>query len=72
MVFGAEPARLRARVVKGATPPRSLWRERCRFGSSQRKSMRATWADIVRASCLDQATRVSERLLKPTTKLQSM
>jgi hypothetical protein len=65
MVFGAEPARLRA--LKGRTgverPSRAPRGGRCRFGCRQCKSARATWADVVRASCLDQATRVSERLL---------
>jgi hypothetical protein len=58
----------RSRVVKGAiTPETAVVGQRCRFGSTQCRSVRATWAPTMRRFCLQQATHVSERLLKPNT-----
>ena len=57
----AEPATLRSPGSWRRTP-----QERCgRFGCWQCRCVRATRAAVVRASCLAQATRVSDQLLKP-------
>ena len=58
----AEPATPGLLVGEGRTP-----QERCGFGCWQCRTARVTWSDVERASCLDQAPRVSERLLKPIT-----
>ena len=57
----AEPATLRSPGWWRRTPLERC----CRFGFWQCRCVRATRADIVRVSCLAQATRVSDQLLKP-------